>query len=145
MIIADVNVWLTVMRRDAEHHDRVSSWLDDLVQRGEQVGLSELALSGVVRISTNRRVFAEPSPPELALDFCAELLGSAMTVRVSPGRRHWGIFDRLVRSTRARANQVPDAFHAALALENAAAFATLDRGFARFEGLRLIDPLAESG
>lgn len=59
-----------------------------------------------------------------------------------PRRRHWEIFADLVRETQARANVVPDAYLAALAIENGATFVTRDRGFARFPGLRLIDPLA---
>ena len=39
-----------------------------------------------------------------------------------------------------RASDVPDAHLAALALERNATLATLDRGFARFPGLRLLDP-----
>jgi len=44
----------------------------------------------------------------------------------------------------ARANTVPDAHLAAIALEHGATVATRDRGFARFAGLSWFDPLAES-
>jgi uncharacterized protein len=37
---------------------------------------------------------------------------------------------------------VPDAHLAAIAVEHGATIATRDRGFARFPGLRWIDPLA---
>jgi hypothetical protein len=55
---------------------------------------------------------------------------------------HWSIFRDLVASHRLRGNDVPDAYLAAIALEAGATMATLDRGFARFAGLRLADPLA---
>lgn len=41
-----------------------------------------------------------------------------------------------------RGNAIPDAYLAALALEQGATWVTTDRGFARYEGLRLLDPLA---
>jgi len=47
------------------------------------------------------------------------------------------------RVVRARANLVPDAYLAALALEKGATWLTTDRGFARFPGLRWRHPLAE--
>jgi len=60
---------------------------------------------------------------------------------VAPGARHWEIFAGLVRAAHATANLVPDAYLAALAIENGATFVTRDRGFARFPGLRTLDPL----
>ena len=43
----------------------------------------------------------------------------------------------------ARGNIVPDAHIAAIAIDHGATVATHDRGFARFTGLRWLDPLAE--
>jgi predicted nucleic acid-binding protein len=64
------------------------------------------------------------------------VLAGPGAVRVRPGSRHWGIFSRLCREVGARGNVVPDAFHAALAIEHGATWVTTDRGFARFPGLR---------
>ncbi len=41
-----------------------------------------------------------------------------------------------------RANLVPDAYLAAVAITHNARIATRDRGFARFPGLRWFDPVA---
>jgi predicted nucleic acid-binding protein len=62
-------------------------------------------------------------------------------MRVRPGERHWGIFHDLVSQHGLRGNDIPDAYLAALALEQGATWVTTDRGFARYEGLRLLDPL----
>jgi toxin-antitoxin system PIN domain toxin len=106
-------------------------------------GVSELALSGFVRIVTNRRIFREPSTTDLALAFCADLLGSPTAVGVRPGPRHWQIFDGLCRTVDARANLVPDAYLAALAIEHGAEWITNDRDFARFAGLRWRTPFED--
>ena len=76
-----------------------------------------------------------------ALAFCDELTGSAACVRVAPGTRHWEIFVRLCRTCGVKANGVPDAYHAALAIESGCEWVTTDRGFSRFSGLRWRHPL----
>ncbi|MDQ3716380.1 MAG: type II toxin-antitoxin system VapC family toxin [Actinomycetota bacterium] len=141
MLLPDVNVCICAMRRDAEHHVPLSQWLSARLTGEEPVGISELVLSSLVRITTNHRIFGQPSTPEQAMDFCAALRAAPTAVAVRAGPRHWSIFERLMTQTRARANDVPDAYLAALALEQGATWVTRDRGFARFPGLRVQDPL----
>lgn len=61
-------------------------------------------------------------------------------VRVSPGRSHWSIFQRLCVEADARGNLVPAAAHAAVAVEAGATWVSFDRDFARFQGLRWHTP-----
>ncbi|HSX67186.1 TA system VapC family ribonuclease toxin [Nocardioides sp.] len=142
MILLDVNVWLPVLRADHEQHTLVTRWLDGLVERGEEIGVSELALSGAVRILTHPGIFVPPSDPTAVLDACRRALEAPSARVVRAGARHWRIFDRLVREAAARGNDVPDAFHAALAIEHGATLASFDRGLARFAELRLVAPSA---
>ena len=141
MLLPDVNVCLYAIREDSPDHEAYRSWLTDALNGDEPVGISELVLSGVVRIITNHRIFREPSTTQQALDACGELRSGPVTVPLQPGKRHWEIFDSLCRQTNAKANGVPDAYHAALAIENGATLITTDRGFARFPGLRWRHPL----
>jgi predicted nucleic acid-binding protein len=87
-------------------------------------------------------VFKEPTPLDTALEFIEALRGSPATIPIAPGERHWGIFIDLCRQLDARGNRVPDAFLAAMAIEQGATFVSADRGFAGYPGLRWIDPLA---
>lgn len=141
MLLPDVNICIYAMRRDAEHHSAISAWLSQRLTADEPVGIAELVLSSLVRISTNHRIFEQPSTPEQAMDFCAALRSAPAAVPIRAGPRHWPIFERLIAQTRARANAVPDAYLAALALEQGATWVTRDRGFTRFPGLRIHDPL----
>ena len=50
----------------------------------------------------------------------------------------------VLRDADARANLVPDAHLSAIAIEHGATAATRDRGFARFGGVRWLDPLADT-
>jgi uncharacterized protein len=142
VLIADVNVLLGAHRADACDHAVLNAWLTDKLSSAEAFGVSELVLSAFVRIATNHRVFGPPATTDEALQFCEVVRTAPASVVVAPGSRHWSIFAALCRQTQARANVVPDAYLAALAIENGATFVTSDRGFARFPGLRFIDPLA---
>jgi predicted nucleic acid-binding protein len=77
----------------------------------------------------------------IALDFI-ESFRNLATVRIlAPGERHWQLFVALCRRVEAWGNLIPDAYHAALAMETGCDWVTLDRGFARFPGLKLLHPL----
>ena len=103
--------------------------------------ISELVLSAVVRIATNRKVFREPTPIRYALAFADEIRTSDNCVIVRPGGRHWSIFNDLCERAEARGNLVADAYHAALAIESGCEWVTADRDYARFPGLRWRHPL----
>jgi uncharacterized protein len=145
VLIADVNVFLYAHRLDSARHDEYRSWLERALVAREPFGVSESVLASFVRICTNHRVYRDPTPPEVALDFCAAVLDSASAVPVRPGARHWAIFDDLCRQLAARANVVPDAYLAAIAMEHDATWVTTDRGFGRFAGLRWRTPFAPPG
>lgn len=140
MILLDVNLWIPLLRIGHPQHQFVTRWVAAVRADGEVIGVSELALSGAVRLMTHPRVFDPPSDPDIAMEACGRAIGAPGTRVVRPGERHWQIFDRLVRRGAARGNDVPDAYHAALAIEHGAALASFDRGLARFDGLRLVDP-----
>jgi uncharacterized protein len=144
VLLPDVNVYLYAMRADSQHHGPCNAWLQSAINNTEPVGVSELVLSSVLRISTNHRVFREPSGIGDVLGFCDALLAGPAVTRVRPGPRHWEIFTSLVRKHNSRANDVPDTYLAALGLENGATLVTRDGDFARFEGLRRLDPVRSS-
>jgi toxin-antitoxin system PIN domain toxin len=132
MICPDVNVFLNALRRDSVKHSEYAEWLREVMTGHEPVGVSELVLSGVVRVSTSHRIYREPNTTEEALQFCQSMRDAPAALPLRPGGRHWEIFDRLCREVGATANVVPDAYHAALAIESGATWITNDRGFARF-------------
>jgi uncharacterized protein len=136
VLLADVNVFVYAYRPDHPQHPAASRWLSERLTGDERFGVSELVVSGFVRVVTNRRIYDEPANPEAALAFCERLLAAPSVTSVRPGPDHFGIFTRLCREVGARANIVPDAYHAALAIEHGATWVTSDRGFARFPGLR---------
>jgi toxin-antitoxin system PIN domain toxin len=141
MILTDVNVLVYAFRDASPDHARYRDWLRARVGAHEAFGLSDLVLSGVLRILTHPAIFAPPTPTEAALEFVEALRAQPNAVMLMPGPRHWEIFSRLLTTARAKGNLVPDAYHAALAIEHGCEWITTDRDYARFPGLRWRHPL----
>ena len=127
MILLDVNVLVYAHRGDAPGHARYREWLESVVNSDIAYGLSDLVLSGFLRIVTHPRVFKEPTPLETALRVVAEVRDRPNCVSVAPGERHWEVFARLCRESEARGNMVADAYLAALAIESGSEWITTDR------------------
>ncbi len=141
MIVPDVNVLVYAAREAAPEHAGYREWLEQTLAGVEPVGLSELVLSGVVRILTHPRVFEDPLTIDQALAYTEALRAHPAAVALRPGERHWAIFAALAAEARCRGNLVPDAYHAALAIEHGGVWVSTDRDFARFPGLRWKHPL----
>lgn len=141
MLLSDVNVLVYAYRQDAPHHVGCRRWLEATINGDAAYGLSELVLSGFLRLVTHPKVFDRPSPLADALEFCEQLRGRPNCVPVAPGRRHWHIFRDLCFAAGAKGNLVPDAYLAALAIESGCEWVTTDRDYSRFVGLRWRHPV----
>jgi toxin-antitoxin system PIN domain toxin len=136
MLLCDVNVLVNAHRESLPDHDRCRRWLEGVAKGNVAFGLSDLVLSGFVRVVTHPRVFRPTTPIDEALRFAQDLREQPHAVMISPGPRHWDLFVELCRRSSARGNLVPDAYLAALAIESGCEWVTLDQGFGRFPELR---------
>jgi hypothetical protein len=127
--------------RSAPEHAAYRDWLRGAIDGDEAFGVSDLVLSGFVRVVTHPRIFSPPEPLEAALGFASGLKSRANVVPVAPGGRHWSIFERLCREGGVRGSLVADAYLAALAIESGSEWITADRDYSRFPGLRWRHPL----
>ncbi len=140
MLLCDVNVLVYAHREDAVNHAAYLQWLEDLINSVATFAVSELVLSGFLRIVTHPKIFNPPSSLEDALDFITAIRQQPNCTVVTPGARHWGIFQTLCETANAKGNLIPDAYHAALAIESGCEWITTDRGFSRYPGLRWRTP-----
>ncbi len=136
MLLCDVNILVNAHREDVEEHQFYLRWLEGLINSDENYAVSELVLSGFVRVVTHPRIFSPPTSLADALSFVDAILDRPNCKIVSPGDRHWKIFTNLARSANAKGNLIPDAYHAALAIEAGCEWMTSDKGYSRFPGLR---------
>ena len=140
MMLPDVNVLIAAFRSGHVHHSICRHWLESALDSDELLGISPLALTAVVRITTNPKAFAEPSSPADAIGFGDDLFANRNVTAIVPGTEHWRLFAGLCISLNVRGQMVTDAWFAALAIECDCEWVTLDRDFARFPGLRWRSP-----
>ncbi len=107
----------------------------------ELIGLPWQTIHGFLRISTDARISGNQVPMEHALALVGQWL-SLPNVRVlAPGEGHWGLLRRMLLDGQAKGSMTTDAQLAALTLEHGGVLYTTDRDFARFPGLRWVNPL----
>jgi hypothetical protein len=63
MLLCDVNVLVYAYREDLERHHEYATWLDEIVNGARPFGVSDLVLSGFVRVVTHPRVLQPPAVP----------------------------------------------------------------------------------
>ena len=144
MLLPDVNVLIYAHRPESNEHGAYRDWLVAAATGLETVGLCDPVLAGFVRIVTHPRVYRDPTPPKIAVEFCTALLQQPTVERIRPGDRFWSIFTDLMVGTRSRGNDVPDAWLAAMAMERDATWISDDADFGRYDGLRWKRPLSGS-
>lgn len=142
MILVDANVALYAYDRSSPQHDAARRWFEGALNGDEDVRFALVTLLGFLRISTNPPVFRRPLPASRAIAIVSGWMARPNVGIATPSERHWRILDDVAARGQARGPLLMDAHLAALAIEHGATLATTDRGFTRFRGLRLRDPLA---
>jgi toxin-antitoxin system PIN domain toxin len=142
MILPDVNVLVYAHREDAVDHTSYRQWLEGILQSGQPYGISDVVLSGFLRIVTHPRIFTPPSPIRSALEFARQVREQPDCHPIVPGSRHWQIFTGLCQSLSAAGNLIPDAWFAALAIESDCEWITTDHDYKLFPGLHWRHPLS---
>src|SRR5579859_6216520 len=97
MLLPDVNILVYAHRRDAPDHALYRQWLEGMINGDDAYGISDLVLSGFLRVVTHPRVFKPPSSLDEALAFTAALRARPNCVQIVPGPRHWDLFISLCR------------------------------------------------
>jgi len=142
MKLVDTNILIYANRRDAERHEEYRAWVQALIDGPEPYAVSDFAVSGMVRVVTDRRIFKDTATSlSEALEFGTALREGPHAIVINPGGRFWSIFTGLCEQIGASGKLVPDALLAALALEHGCEVISADRDFGKFPGLRWRHPL----
>ena len=141
MILVDANLLIYAYVASLPQHRAAAAWLDAQLNSSIIVALPWPSLLSFARLVTNPRVFERPALVKAAWRQVEEWL-SNVSVRVpAPGDRHREILGELMRESVDRADLIPDAHLAAIAIENGFVLCSSDRDFARFPGLKWQNPL----
>lgn len=144
MMLIDANLLLYAYDPRAARHAASRAWLEDTLAGSPLVRFAWLTVWAFLRIATNPRVFEHPLSMAEAERHVSSWLAQPSAGLLEPGERHWEILRRLTSAGQTSGALVMDAALAAIAIEHGATLCTTDRDFARFPGLRWIDPLATS-
>jgi uncharacterized protein len=140
--LPDINLLLYAYDADSPRQDSAREWLEQTLSAAETVAFAWAAMVGFVRIATNPAIFERPWGAGEALDVVDEWLARPAVTVVHPTDRHAAVLRDLLTPLGAAGNLTSDAHLAALAIEHGATLCSCDNDFARFAGLRWLDPLA---
>ena len=142
MKLPDANLFLYAYNADAPFHSAAANWVEEALSGVETVALSWMVLLAFLRLSTSPRVFRHPLSVAEAFDAVRAWLSQPCTTIVHPTTRHLEVMRELLAPLPAAWRLTSDAHLAALAIEHGADLYSCDRDFARFAGLRWVDPIA---
>jgi toxin-antitoxin system PIN domain toxin len=141
VIILDANLLVYAHVASLPQHRSAISWLDMQLNASPIVAMPWQSLLSFARLVTNPRIFERPLSIESAWRQVEKWLDCPVVRIPVPGDRHREILGNLMRTSVDRANLIPDAQLAALAIENGFVLYSTDRDFARFPGLQWQNPL----
>ena len=141
MILVDANLLVYAHVESLPQHALARDWLDGRISAAAPVGLPWPSLLAFVRLVSNPRIFERPVPVSAAWRQVESWLDAESVWIPLPTERHQQLLAPLMASVEGRANLVPDAHLAALAIEHGLVLCSTDGDFARFDGLEWRNPL----
>jgi len=143
VIVIDANILLYAHDSADPRHAPAARWLEATIGGAEAVGLALTTMLAFIRITTDPRVYAIPIAATDAIELVESWLRRANVHLIGPTDAHWRTLAALAVAGQSRGPVMMDAHLAALTMGHGATLATSDRDFARFPGLRTIDPTAK--
>lgn len=141
MILVDANLLIYALNSDSPQHARARPWLERTLSATTPVGLPWIVILAFIRLTTRAGIMRRPLALAHAIAYIDSWLQQPCVEIVGPGEHHWTIFSRLLEATGTAGNLTSDAHIAALALEHGASIYSADHDFARFPGIRHVNPL----
>jgi toxin-antitoxin system PIN domain toxin len=141
VILVDANLLVYAGVASLPQHSAAKGWLDDRLNGAAAVGLPWPALLSFIRLVSNPRIFSNPQSISSTWEQVEAWLQCPCVWIPAPTDRHRTVIGALLRSSVTRANLVPDAHLAALAIEHGLTLFSSDGDFGRFPGLKWENPL----
>lgn len=145
MILPDLNLLVYAHNSAAPHHQQARAWWQAALNGRTAVGLPWAVTCGFIRLVTHPRILVTPLRPAAAMARVRAWFTAPAALALDPGPRHLDLLEALLSGLGIAGALTTDAHLAALAIEHGAVLHTNDTDFARFEGLRWMNPLASRG
>ena len=141
MILVDANLLVYAHVSSSPQHKAAREWLDGKINGAGRVGLPWQSLLAFARLVSNPRIFEKPESIAEAWKQVESWLDCPNVWVPLPTERHRDVLGTLLPSTYGRANLIPDAHLAAVAIEHGLTLHSTDGDFARFRDLNWQNPL----
>lgn len=136
----DANVLVYAVNEDAPEHEAALALVERLATGPDLVYLFWPTVMGFLRISTHPGILPAPLTPADAMSAIDGLLALPHVRSAAEEPGFWARYQEL--GELARGNLVPDAHLAALMRQHGVRMIyTRDRGFRRFDGIDVVDPV----
>jgi uncharacterized protein len=126
------------------HHPAARDWLDQQLNGSGPVGLPWPSIIAFLRLVTNPRIFEHPESIGDAWRQVHAWLACEAAWIPQPTERHAELLGEFLALPGMHGDLVPDAHLAALAVERGLTLCSTDGDFARFRGLRWLNPIPPS-
>ena len=142
MVAVDSNILVYAHREDSPWHPAALDCVRALAEGRAPWAIPWPCLHEFLAIATHPRIYAPPTPLELAVAQVDAWLGSPSLVLIGEGASYWPRLKALVSAGKIAGPRVHDARVAAICLEHGIdELWTIDRDFSRFPALRVRNPL----
>lgn len=141
MIVPDVNLLLYAVISGFPQHARARAWWEQTINSPAVVGLTHPVVFGFLRIATNARILQSPLAVEDATEYVRDWMTQPNVDLLAPGPRHLAIAFGLLHEIGVAGNLSTDVQLAAYAIEHHGELYSNDSDFARFPGLKWVNPL----
>ena len=144
MIAIDTNILVYAHREELQFHEVAHAALTSLTDTYAPWGIPWPCLHEFVSVVTNSRTFSPPSSLAHVKRQITEWLASPTLQLLTTTPDHWQILHDVLARSGAVGGSVHDARIAAICIENGVReLWTADRDFAKFKGLKAINPLVQ--
>lgn len=142
MIAVDSNILVYAHREDSPWHEASLDCVKGLAEGRTSWAIPWPCLHEFLAVTTHARIYAPPTPLELALGQIDAWLESPSLVMIGEDASYWPRLRALASAGKIAGPKVHDARIAAICLQNGVdELWTIDRDFSRFPSLRLRNPL----
>lgn len=141
MILTDANLLIFAYNEHSPEFDSARAWLTKCLSSSKPFAFSWLSIMAFVRVTTNKKLFIKPYSTKEAFEVVENWLSAPGSLILAPGDEHLSIVKRLATESGIYGTGLTDAHVAALAIEHGVTLASSDSDFAKFTGLKWINPL----
>jgi len=141
VIAPDANLLIYAYAPHDPNHVASRKWLEETLSGSEPVGIPVHSIHAFLRVLTNPRSTSVPMNFAQTAEVVNSWLAMPQVCILYPGDRHWELLQRFGAQVKLNGAQITDAAIAAIAVEYGAVIHSNDRDFARFPGLRWVNPL----